>query len=410
MLSGSQCWYCAAATRDVSRSYGWAVATRFNDVISRLRRSPTWLIDAALVVVVGWPMMMDAWWNEPGTTQADGVTYALAGVSVVALAFRRRAPILVTTICALALTGLYLRGHHGELLNLPVMIGLYTLAVQGDRRRTLITGVVACTWSGVLGFTSDDPLGARGGSPVLEMIWPLIPLVLGEAVRARRELTAHTAAEHEREWARRVEAERTRTARELHDVLAHTLAAVNVQTAAAAAALDTRPDIARDALAQARASTKAALGELRATLHLLRDGHDTAPAPGIHELDQIIDTARAADINVTTNVDQTLAPPAAIDLAAYRIVQEAVTNTLRHTRAKRLEITIEGNADVTRVEIVDDGLPVFEPDPNEHRAGLGLLGMSERVNALGGRLEFGPVPGGGFRLSAEIPTDGSANQ
>jgi signal transduction histidine kinase len=382
------------------------VATLLDDLTVRARRAPAWLGDVALAAAVGVPTAMDAWWNEPGTTQADTITYTLAAVSIVALVVRRRAPLAVSVVCGLALTGLYMRGHHGELLNLPLMVALYTVAVQGDRRRSVLVGVVAVTWSGVLGFTSDDPLGARGGSPVLEMLVPVVPLLLGEAVRSRRELATHAATEQEREATRRVDAERTRIARELHDVLAHTLAAVNVQTAAAAAAIDTRPDIARESLAQARASTKAALAELRATLHLLRDSDDNAPWPTLDQLDDIAAVARAAGLQVTLHVDVPAGLPDGTALATYRIVQEAITNTIRHSRARRVAISVSATDGTLRVEVVDDGQAT--PHACAQPAGLGLLGMRERAHALGGSFDHGHVNGGGYRVTATLPTSGEA--
>jgi signal transduction histidine kinase len=183
------------------------------EVMTRYRQLPATAVDLTVAAVVAVPTVMDAWWNEPGSRQADAATYTLAVVSVLALLFRRRWPFPVAAVCGAALSGLYVLGHHGELLNLPVMVALYTIAVQSDRRTTIVTAVVASAWSGVLGFTSDDPIGARGGSPVLEMIWPLVPLALGEAARSRRELLAYADAEREREAQRRVDAERARMAR-----------------------------------------------------------------------------------------------------------------------------------------------------------------------------------------------------
>lgn len=372
-----------------------------DELTVRVRQAPAWVGEVTLIGVVGYLTMMDAWWNAPGTTQADAATYALAAVSVLALAGRRRAPLAVTVVCGLALTGLYLRGHHGELLNLPLMVALYTTAVEGDRRRSVLVGVVAVVWAGVLGATSDDPLGARGGSPVLEMLVPVVPLLLGEVVRSRRELATRALAEQEQEAARRVEAERTRIARELHDVLAHTLAAVNVQTAAAAAALDTRPEVARESLAQARASTKAALAELRATLHLLRDDHDTAPAPTLDQLDGVVGLARDAGIEVALHLDVPAGLPDATGLAAYRIVQEAITNTIRHSHAEHVAISISTVDETLRVEVVDDGSAAHVGTQSD---GLGLVGMRERAHALGGHLDHGPTTTGGYRVTAVLPS------
>jgi signal transduction histidine kinase len=353
---------------------------------------------------------MDAWWNEPGGRQADAATYALVAVSVLALLFRRRWPIGVAVVCGAAHSVLSLLGHHGELLNLPVLVALYTVAAQGDRRTTIVTAVVASTWSGILGYTSDDPIGARGGSPVLEMLIPLVPLALGEATRSRRELLAHTRVEREREAQRRVEAERTRMAREFHDVVAHTMAAVNVHMAAAEAAFDTNPDVARRAVHQARASSRAALQELRATVALLRADHDTAPAPRLDQVTELTDTARAAGIAVTVHDHRAgVELSGAAELAAYRVVQEALANVIRHSNASRADVSLRRDADDLVVEIVDDGTPTANGSSVRSAPGYGLVGMAERVRAVGGRLDHGPAPGGGFRVRAVLPAaDGPA--
>lgn len=374
-------------------------------MVERLRTMPAATIDV-LVVVVAIPTVLDAWWNEEGTRQADATTYALAFLMVAAVLFRRRHPYLVAMVCGAALTGLYLLGHHGELLNLPVMVGLYTIAVQGDRRTTIITGVIAATWSGILGFTSDDPIGARGGSPVLEMIWPLVPLALGEAARARRQLVAFAEVERDREAQRRVEGERARMARELHDVVAHTMAAVNVQMAAAVAAFDVDPDTARTALYQARASSKAALQELRATVGVLRQTNDTAPVPRLDQLDQLTATVRAAGIDVTVDDGRDGAElSGAVELAAYRIVREALTNLVRHSNASNATVSLRAAAEGLVVEVVDDGTAHPHGAPAS-TAGFGLIGMAERACPVGGRVDHGPVPQGGYRVRAVLPADG----
>src|SRR5690606_32438271 len=149
--------------------------------------------------------------------------------------------------------------------------------------------------TGFYALSLHDALPIWGGSPVLEMLVPLVPLTLGEAVRSRRDLVAYALAEREREAERRVAVERARMAREVHDLVAHTIAAVNVQVAAAAAALDTNPEAARRALVEARSSGRAALGELRATVALLRQhesapgaaGEGVGPVPGLDRLDQL---------------------------------------------------------------------------------------------------------------------------
>jgi signal transduction histidine kinase len=380
--------------------------------IQRVKRAPPAVIDAGVAAVVAVPTAMDAWWNEAGTRQADWLTYSLTVVSIVALLFRRRSPFGTALVCGAALTGWYVLGHHGELLNLPTMVALYTIAVQRDRRTTVLTGVVGAAWSGILGFTSSDPIGARGGSPVLEMLWPLVPLALGEATRTRHELLAWAEAEREREAGRRVEAERVRIAQEFHDLVAHTIAAVNVQMGVAVAAFDTNPDTARAALVQARASSKEALQELRATVALMRDptsDHATTPAPRVAQIDELAEVARAAGITVTVDTDTaSLDLSAAVELAAYRIVQEALANVVRHSNADHVAISLRRESDGLVVEVTDDGTLArgngAAGPPAASGAGFGLIGMAERAAAVGGRLEHGRTGEGGFRVHAVLPS------
>jgi len=379
------------------------------NVFTPLRRASPRTLDALIVAVVAFPTLMDAWWNEEGTRQADAATYALTVVSVLALFGRRRWPLAVALVSGAALSGLYVLGHHGELLNLPVMVALYTVALQGDRRATVATAVMASAWSGLLGFTSDDPIGARGGSPVLEMIWPLVPLALGDAVRSRRELAAHADAEREREAQRRAEDERARMAREFHDVVAHTMAAVNVQMAAAVAAFDTDPDTARNALHQARASSRAALQELRATVALARQSGGDAPAPTLDGVAELAAPARAAGVEVTVQDDHdTMELSGAAELAAYRVVQEALTNVVRHSNARHVAVSLRPSREGLVVEVADDGTNAQTRPAPTTNGGYGLIGMAERVLAVGGRVDHGPTPTGGFRVRAVLPASGNS--
>jgi signal transduction histidine kinase len=374
--------------------------------------------DLAVVAVVALPTSMDAWWNTAGSRQADGWTYALLVAQLAALLVRRRFPLAVSVACGLGLTAWYVMGHHGEALNLPTMVGLYTVAVQGDRRTSVIVGLVAAAWSGGLAEVEGNPIG----SPVLEMAWPAVPLLLGEVVRGRRELLAayveraeRAEADREREGRRRAEEERLRIARELHDVVAHTMVAVNVHMNVASQAFGSHPDAAERALAQARASSKEALAELRAAVAVLRAGRPpgeaepTAPAPGLDRVGELVVSARSAGVDVTLD-DATggAAVPAVVGLAAYRIVQESLANVVRHARATaaRVRLAVEGPALV--VEVTDDGVGPPPPAGGPDTGGFGLVGMAERAAVLGGSLAHGRRPGGGFRVRATLPTGGPA--
>jgi signal transduction histidine kinase len=361
-----------------------------------------WIVDLAIVGLVAFPTLMDAWWNEEGTRQADGWTFALAGVSLVALLGRRRWPMPVAFVCGLALTGWYVLGHHGELLNLPTMVALYSVATTSNRRTTVAVGVLAAAWSGVLGFTSDDPIGARGGSPVLEMLWPLVPLALGEAARTRHELVALAAAEREGEAQRRVEAERVQIAREVHDVVAHTLSAVHVQLGVAVETFDGQPRTAREAIGSARASTKQALAELRGALASLRDPaiEARAPLPGVAELPGLIDTTRRAGVCVDVDHGSLGDLPQTVELAIYRIVQEALTNVVRHSRATTAAVQLTRDHDAIEIVVADDGTG---PPRGGGARGHGLRGMAERAAALGGTCTVGAPAGGGFEVRAHLP-------
>lgn len=376
------------------------------------------VVDVLVAAVVAIPTTMDAWFNVPGSRQADAITYLLVVVSIVALLFRRRWPKGVAVACGLALTAWYLLGHHGEALNLPTIVALYTIAVQGDRRRSLIVGAVAVAWSAAVSLSVEEAANA----PVLEMAWPVIALLFGENVRNRRELLDEYARraelaelDWERESRRRVEEERLRIAREFHDVVAHTVTAMNVQTGVAIDAFDARPDVARRALQQVRASGREALQELRATVAILRDAsakRPTQPAPHTGQLQELVELTQSADLNVTLELDtggKNL--PSVVELAAYRIVQEALTNVIRHAGARNAAVTVACANDSLVVEVVDDGISRNGRAPGESheiiREGYGLAGMAERAAAIGGRVEHGPAVGGGFRVHAVLPLDTS---
>lgn len=374
----------------------------FDRLAARVRALPPLVADLLVVAVVGLFTASDAAVNDPGYRQDDALTWALLAVSLVALAFRRRRPVAVLCVTGAACAGWALHGHIGELLNLPVIVALYTVAVLGDRRRTLWTGLAAATVSGVVALIVGRDVVNPQGLPVLEMVWPLVPLLLGEAVRTRRELLAEYAAR-----AARAEEEREREAdRRVRQERVHTVSAMTVQAGVAIDALDTAPEVSRRAMTQVRASGKEAVRELRATLSVLRATESTAPAPRLDQLAELVAGVEAGGVRVVLRrAPEGAAYPAVVGTTAYRIVQEALTNVVKHSGAGRVAVSLTGGGTHLDIEIVDDGPPRSEPAAGE---GFGLIGMRERVLAVGGALAYGPVPGRGFRVHAELPTEGAA--
>ena len=224
---------------------------------------------------------------------------------------------------------------------------------------------------------------------------------LGEAARNRHKAISEGTR-------RAVGEEQARIARELHDVIAHSVSVIVVQAAAADDVFDERPDQARAALRSIESAGREALGELRRLLAPVRpsaDGAPPAPQPGLDRLDELVAPLRAAGLEVEVRREdaQRGAPlPAGVDLSAYRIVQEALTNTLRHAGAARAEVTVRALDGMLELEVVDDGRGAPGPSAG---AGRGIAGMRERAAMLGGTLEAGPLPGGGFRVHARLPLE-----
>jgi signal transduction histidine kinase len=232
-------------------------------------------------------------------------------------------------------------------------------------------------------------------------------------VRAIRERAEKAERTREEEARRRVAEERLRIARDLHDVVAHHIALVNVQAGVAAHVMDKRPDQAKEALAHVREASRSALDELRATVGLLRQSGDpeapTEPAPGLDRLDELAGTFRNAGLQVeVARADQDTTLPTAVGLAAYRVVQEALTNVRKHAGpGAKAEVSVVRVGPNIEITVLDDGT-VQPPDPAAG-GGHGLLGMRERVTAVRGTLTTGPRYGGGFRVHAILPVTSGTN-
>ncbi|ODA72746.1 Nitrate/nitrite sensor protein NarX [Streptomyces sp. AVP053U2] len=388
------------------------VVTTFDRLPTRLRTPPPGAVDVLVVAVVGLLTASDAAVNEPGYRQADRFTWLLLVVSLVALLWRRRRPVLVAVVTGAACAGWALHGHIGELLNLPVIVALYTVAVLGDRRRTLWTGLVAAAVSGAVALSVGKDVVNPQGLPVLEMLWPLVPLLLGEVVRTRRQLIEEYAdraarAEEEREAERRVHEERLRIARDLHDVVAHSVTAMTVQAGVALDAFGVRPELAREAMRQVRASGKDAVRELRATVTVLRSeagapggtdgrGEGREPVPGLERLADLVERFAGGWCRARAPTGR------GYGRGAARGRPGRVPDRAGGADERRPALRRPARHGVRR--------PPRRPAGGGGRrrrasgaGGFGLLGTRERAAAAGGSVDHGPLDGGGFRVRAVLP-------
>ncbi|WP_329391008.1 histidine kinase [Streptomyces sp. NBC_01351] len=348
-----------------------------------------------------------------GTRTPEPFSLVLMLLGAAALVFRRRQPRAVLAVtCGLSLLELT-TGEPRAPVAMCTVIALYTVAALTDRPTTWRIGLL--TMAGLTGVAMlAGPLPWYAQENLGIFAWTGMAAAAGDAVRSRRafvdairERAERAERTREEEARRRVAEERLRIARDLHDVVAHHIALVNVQAGVAAHVMDKRPDQAKEALAHVRDASRSALNELRATVGLLRQSGDpeapTEPAPGLAVLDELADTFRHAGLPVRVIIELGREPlAAAVDLAAYRVIQEALTNVRKHAGpGARAEVSVVRVGASVEVTVLDDG-GTDAPDA-EPGGGHGLLGMRERATALGGSCFAGPRFGGGYRVHAILP-------
>ncbi|MER5206595.1 sensor histidine kinase [Streptomyces sp. NPDC002825] len=346
-----------------------------------------------------------------------GFTLLVVGGLVVGV--RRVWPVAVFVTAALASLVYYALEFPDGYGWLGLMVSLYTLAAYGDGRRSLaIAGVgTAVLATGWLYAAADVQPREAIGWVFFRIGVAVMSTALGESVRSRRVIAADAQERAERaertreEEARaRVDAERLRIAREVHDTVAHAIAIINVQSGVTAHVLDKRPEQAREALQTIAQTSSRTLQEMRAILGVLRgDDDDPVPHSSLEQIDDLTAEARAAGLDVTLEVTSPAAPlPSAVDSAAYRILQESITNIIRHTGPTRVTVAVNPAIDHLEIRVTDQGragsdrTPVTRP-PADRKPGRGILGMRERCQLLGGELNAEPTPAGGFEVTARLP-------
>ena len=377
-------------------------------VVARLARSAA--VRAWLPVVLLPPLLIvDAALTEDGpAVTALGVVAAVVGCLPLVLRSRLGFAVLGPLITAGIVLMLW-QLEPGNTVVLIPMVALVELAARGDRRKSIWVGVavVPCVLVSVLPFADN---GAELFSVVVRnLALCLLALAVGDIARSRRQAVERALAQREEEALRRVGEERLRIARDVHDVVAHAMVAINVQAGVAAHLVERDPAQAHSALRAIKATSGEALADLRSTLGVLRGDGAAAPvrpAAGLHDLDELAGALRAAGVRVELDVADLADVPAAVHAAGYRIVQEALTNVLRHAGASNVRVTAGRDGDAVRVEVADDGVGTGT-GVGADGSGNGLRGMRERAAALSGTVESGPAEHGGWRVLARLPASGS---
>jgi signal transduction histidine kinase len=354
-------------------------------------------------------------WTAGGLDGARWAQALAAGAMCIPLAWRRLAPLAVLVAVNVPLIAMGLAGDALDqgFVMAVLIVAWFSLGAHRDRRGALLGGALG--FSLLIVLVLADPRAPVGDLVFLGSILGGV-LALAVALRERREaagaLEARAARlEREREERARqaVAAERARIARELHDIVGHAVSTAIVQTSAVRRRLrHDRPREAEDLLG-VETVARQALGEMRRLVTILRaDGEQPgfAPQPGVDDLERLADQIRAAGLPVVLSVEgerPALAP--GVDLAAYRIVQEALTNALRHAGSASAQVTVRFGERELELEVLDDGAAAATASNGDAGGGHGLVGMRERTALYGGTVQAGPRPGGGYRVHATLPVE-----
>jgi signal transduction histidine kinase len=387
-------------------------------IATRLR-PPTWVQDVVLALFVTWFQIEGTHLvevDQQARALADPayLGYLLLIVTGLVLLARRCWPVAVFATVVAASLVYYTAGYPDGPGWLGLFVATYTLTAHGDGQRSLqvVTAGIAVLTVGWLLTADLQPFNAAGW--VFFRIGTVImAAAVGEVVRMARVLAAEAQQRAERaeqgreqEARRRVDAERLRIAREVHDTVAHAIAVINVQAGVTAHVLHKRPQQARETLVVIEQTSARALDELRATLGVLRDADDDrrAPTPGLGQVEELAGLARDAGLDVKVEVaSPTRELPSAVDQAAYRILQESITNVIRHAGPARVTVSLTYRPAELELRVADDGRGPRDAADGADGGGRGIVGMRERAALLGGEVTAGPRPGGGFQVQARLP-------
>jgi signal transduction histidine kinase len=361
------------------------------------------LIDVALFLLVLAPTTA---WADRSTKLAYAIPLGLA--QTLPLLVRRRFPLTVFALVVVA--ALFFELRYESLPPFASALAMYTVAAHVDRRTSLhagLFGLIVLSASPL--FLQEQTDERIGHLVIVHLIGFTSAWIVGDNVRAHRaylreleERTERLEREQRESAQRATREEQERIARELHDVIAHSVSVMVVQAAAARDVFERQPERALEALSSIEESGRSALTELRRLLGIVRtqDPESREPQPGLAGLESLVEQVRATGLEVELELEASLGElPAGVGLSAYRIVQEALTNTLKHSRASRARVQIARRGQELTIEVSDNGSGAGDTAGDGH----GLIGMRERVALLGGELEAGAQAGGGFAVKVRLP-------
>ncbi|MFG2603729.1 sensor histidine kinase [Streptomyces sp. NPDC048514] len=344
--------------------------------------------------------------RSQGWPDLDARAYALVALAHLPVALRGRRPLVVFAVVEAAATGYITFGYWPVVCTFGAMLALYTVASLRPVRTALVCAAcMSAVWV-YAGVVSHTPSMASVLGQAL--LFSSVLVWFGQLARRSAELTRRLRAEQAERARRAVAEERGRIARELHDVVAHHMSVISVQAGLARFVLDSDPTKARGALGTIADTSGEALEELRRMLQVLREedpeAPERAPMPTLARLGELLDRVRAGGLPVDLAVEGTERPlPPGTELCAYRVVQEALTNALKHAGPARARVELSYGAHELTVRVSDDGrgaIPARVPT----RGGHGLIGMRERAKLYGGTISVGPRPAGGYEVRLTLPT------
>ncbi len=383
------------------------------------------VLDAVVALVLLAVMVLSIAGKAPETGQrgGDALAYLLSLGLCLPFAVHRRHPMLALAVVSGSLL-LFAARQYAAFPGLSLWVLLFAIALHGSRRTALVALAVSLAVFSVA-LAMQPPGVATGSQWTSTLLATAVAWLLGENQRNRRARLAaleqranRLERDREERAAQAVAEERLRIARELHDVVAHSMSVIAVQSGVGNHVIDTQPEQARAALAAIETTSRSALAEMRRLLGVLRPDGDPAtaltPAPGLADVPDLVEQVRAGGVQADVQVrgePHELAP--GVDLSAYRIVQEALTNVIKHG-GSLADVVLDYGPDALVVQVSDRPAPgaarVGSAAPatvTDGSSGHGIIGMRERVAVFGGDFEAGPVPGGGFRVRARLPYEGA---